>query len=168
MRVLLRATPINWPSPGNDITSLTMYTTHTRASGHKHIYIYLYIYIVQTCGKAIIGMALRAIKKWKNVYGYQNWKSTWTRLGFYLSNKTNLTTSIQQLISFSVFLLYYSYTHVGLLYKVVNFILLLRYYPNLVHVLFQFWYPYNTFSFLTNVFIIHVHVRIVQIHSYVK
>ena len=40
---------------GNDATSLTTYTTHTRASGHKKIY------IVRTRGKAIIGMALRAI-----------------------------------------------------------------------------------------------------------
>ena len=54
-------------APGNDITFLTTYTTHTHASGHNNIYIYVYIYIyilhiVGTCGKAIIGMTLRAIK----------------------------------------------------------------------------------------------------------
>ena len=47
-------------APGNDTTSLTTYTTHTRTSGHKQKKIY--IYIVRTHGKAIIGMALRAIK----------------------------------------------------------------------------------------------------------
>ena len=29
-------------TPGNDATSLTTYTTHTRASGHKNINIYIY------------------------------------------------------------------------------------------------------------------------------
>ena len=27
-------------APGNDVTSLTMYTTHTRISGYKHINVY--------------------------------------------------------------------------------------------------------------------------------
>ena len=51
--------------PGNDATSLTTYTTHTRASGHKNIYIY--IYIDSTPWKAIIGMALRAIINYFNI-----------------------------------------------------------------------------------------------------
>ena len=47
-------------APGNDVTSLTTYTTHTRV-GDTNIYIYN-INIHRTRGKAIIGMALRAIK----------------------------------------------------------------------------------------------------------
>ena len=43
-------------APGNDVTSLTTYTTHTRVGDTR-------IYIVRTRGKAIIGMALRAIKR---------------------------------------------------------------------------------------------------------
>ena len=35
---------------------------HTRASGHNNINKYIYIYIVRTREKAIIGMALQAIK----------------------------------------------------------------------------------------------------------
>ena len=37
--ILLRATPINWPSPQNDATYLTTYTTHSHM-WHKQIYIY--------------------------------------------------------------------------------------------------------------------------------
>ena len=48
-------------APENDVTSLTTYTTHTHASDTR-IYIYIYINIHRTRGKAIIGMALRAIK----------------------------------------------------------------------------------------------------------
>ena len=46
-------------APQNDATSLTTYTMHTHASDTN---IYIYIYIVRTHVKAIIGMALRAIK----------------------------------------------------------------------------------------------------------
>ena len=40
-----------------------MYTTHSRLSEHKCKYIHVYIHVVRTRGKAIIGMALRAIIK---------------------------------------------------------------------------------------------------------
>ena len=49
-------------APGNDVTSLTTYTTHTRVGDTRIYIIYnIYIYIVRTRGKAIIGMAI--IKK---------------------------------------------------------------------------------------------------------
>ena len=57
--VLLRARPINWPSPRNYVISLTRMYTLTQVDTRK--YTYIYIYIVRTCRKAIIRMALWAI-----------------------------------------------------------------------------------------------------------
>ena len=62
-------------APGNDVTSLTTYTTHTRVGDTRK----KYIYIVRTRGKAIIGMALRAIK------------SSRTGTGTFKINKTRTT-----------------------------------------------------------------------------
>ena len=55
----LSAMPINWlrQPPKNDTTSWTIDTTHTRASD-TNIYIYICSYIVQTRGKAIIGIII--------------------------------------------------------------------------------------------------------------
>ena len=50
---------INWLSPQEWRTCLTTYATHTREVD-ENIY-NLYVYVVRTRGKAIIGMALRAI-----------------------------------------------------------------------------------------------------------
>ena len=50
-------------APGNDATSLTMYTTHSRASDTNIYNSYIiYNYIDSTPWKAIIGMAVQAIK----------------------------------------------------------------------------------------------------------
>ena len=69
MHVLLCATPINDRAHQNDATSLTMYTTHTHDK-----YKYIYINVHRTCGKAIIGMALRPIiiRKLNRASAYMN------------------------------------------------------------------------------------------------
>ena len=57
-RVLLRATPINWPSPWEWRNFLNyVYNTYSCKWTQE-----IYIYIDSTPWKAIIGMALRAIK----------------------------------------------------------------------------------------------------------
>ena len=88
-----------------------------------------------------------------------------TRLGWYISNKIkhhyHITTLHKSKYMFFVYYFFSSYILHWVVMWIHDLILLLRYHPNLVLVLFQFRYPLYTLSlkkvFFTHVQISHMH-----------